>query len=318
MRALIVGAGAVGQVYGRHLQAGGAQVGFLVKPAHADEARGGFTLYPLNRRASRRAQPERLTGFEVLTDAAAVAAQRWDQVYLAVSSPALRAGDWFTRLAPAIGPATLVLLQPGPEDRAFVLRALPPEQIVDGAITAVSYRAPLPGEVFPHPGVAYWFPPLARCLLSGQAARLQPVLAALRAGGLPAARVRDVQALATFVTALFMPVLAALEQVGWSFQELRRGDHLRRAFRAGWEAVQVAARRAGRRPPLGLRLVGPWAIRALTRVAPLVTPMDFRDYLQAHFTKVGDQTREILRHYVEGGRAAGLPVETLQKLAALG
>jgi hypothetical protein len=163
MRALIVGAGAIGQVYGRHLQAGGAQVGFLVKPAHADEARSGFTLYPLNRRASRRAQPERLTGFEVLTDAAAVAGQRWDQVYLAVSSPALRAGDWFARLVPAIGPATLVLLQPGPVDRAFVLRALPPGQIVDGAITAVSYRAPLPGEVFPRPGVAYWFPPLARC-----------------------------------------------------------------------------------------------------------------------------------------------------------
>jgi 2-dehydropantoate 2-reductase len=135
---------------------------------------------------------------------------------------------------------------------------------------------------------------------------------------LPAARVRDVHAVATFATALFMPVLAVLEQAGWSFRELRQGDRLQHAFRAGREAVRVAARREGRRPPLALRLAGPWAVRALTRLAPLVTPMDLRDYLQAHFTKVGDQTRDILRHYVERGRAEGLPVDNLQNVAALG
>jgi hypothetical protein len=80
----------------------------------------------------------------------------------------------------------------------------------------------------------------------------------------------------------------------------------------------VAARTRGPRPPPGLRLLGPWTVRALTRLAPLVTPMDLRAYLEAHFTKVGDQTRDILRHYVDAGRAAGLPVETLQQVAALG
>jgi hypothetical protein len=320
MRALIVGAGAVGQVYGRHLQAGGADVGFLVKPAHADQARAGFTLYPLNRSRARRAQPEQMTGFEIFTGREAVAKQTWDQVYLTVSSPALRAGNWFAELAPAIASATLVLLQPGPEDRAFVMRSLPPGQIVDGLITAVCYRAPMPVEAgrFPRPGVAYWFPPLARCLLSGAPPRVGPVLAALRAGRLPARRVPDVHALAPFVTALFMPVLAVLEQAGWSFQQLRQGDRLRRAFRAGREAVRVAARREGRSPPLGLNLIGPWAVRALMRLGPLVTPMDLQSYLQVHFTKVGEQTRDILRHYVDGGRAAGLPVETLQNVAALG
>jgi hypothetical protein len=300
--------------------AGGAEVGFLVKPAHADQARVGLTLYPLNRPRARRTAPEQQAGFQVFTSAQEVEQQRWDQVYLAVSSTALRAGTWFAQLAPAIASATLVLLQPGPEDRAFVLRSLPPGQIVDGAITAVCYRAPLPVEAgrFPRPGVAYWFPPLASCLLSGPAQRLKPVLAALRAGRLPARRVRDVQALAPFATALFMPVLAMLEQVGWSFQRLRQGDQLRRAFRAGREAMRVEARRQGRRPPLALGLVGPWTVRTLMRLAPLVTPMDLQAYLQAHFTKVGDQTRDILRHYVEGGRAAGLPVETLQNLSALG
>ena len=38
MRALIVGAGAVGQVYGLHLQRGGAEVGFFVKERQAAQA----------------------------------------------------------------------------------------------------------------------------------------------------------------------------------------------------------------------------------------------------------------------------------------
>jgi len=34
-----------------------------------------------------------------------------------------------------------------------------------------------------------------------------------------------------------------------------------------------------------------------------------------HFTKVGDQTRDMLRHTLEQGRAAKLPVEALAKIA---
>jgi ketopantoate reductase len=317
MRALVVGAGVVGQVYGRHLRAGGAEVSYLVKPAHAARARGGFTLYALNRRRDRRAIPERVDGFPVLTGAAEVRHQQWDQVYLTVSSTALRAGGWFAELAPAIGSATLVLLQPGPDDRAFVLQQLPAGHVVQGIITLVGYHAPLPGEThFPEPGVAYWFPPLASSPMSGPAARLAPVLAALRAGGLRARRLRDVSQLALFPTALAMPLLAALEQAGWSFDQLRRSDRLGQAWRAGRQAMAVTARRERRRPPLLLRLlshplVHPLLLRAGLRLAPLVLPMDLEAYVRAHFTKVGDQTRDFLRGYLHQGRAAGLPVDGL-------
>ena len=66
MNVLIVGAGAVGQVYGRHFQRGGADVAYLVKPEHLDETRRGFTLYPLN--DGRPPPPVRFEGFEALTD----------------------------------------------------------------------------------------------------------------------------------------------------------------------------------------------------------------------------------------------------------
>ena len=46
-RVLLVGAGAVGQVFGKYLQAAGCELSFLVKEKYADEARHGFTLYEL-------------------------------------------------------------------------------------------------------------------------------------------------------------------------------------------------------------------------------------------------------------------------------
>ncbi len=83
-RILLVGAGAVGQVYGRHLQLGGADISFLVRPQYAAAVRRGFDLYPLRKRGRRDAV--RLQDFAVLTETAAVAAQRWDAVFLCVSS----------------------------------------------------------------------------------------------------------------------------------------------------------------------------------------------------------------------------------------
>src|SRR4051812_41531139 len=142
MKALVVGAGAVGQAYAYHLARGGAEVSFLVKPAHAAELAGPLTLYPLNRPRRQRTRPVSFHRFQVLTGFDAVAAQPWDQVYLTISSTALRAGDWFSRLAPALGQAPLVLLRPGPDDRRFVTERMPEEQIVQGVITLISYRAP--------------------------------------------------------------------------------------------------------------------------------------------------------------------------------
>ena len=46
MNVLIVGAGAVGLVYGKHLQAGGATVSFLIKPKHRAQAEAGYALNP--------------------------------------------------------------------------------------------------------------------------------------------------------------------------------------------------------------------------------------------------------------------------------
>ena len=52
LRVCIVGAGAVGQVYGLHLQRGGAEVSFLVRDKYAEETAAGMVLHPLRDKGS--------------------------------------------------------------------------------------------------------------------------------------------------------------------------------------------------------------------------------------------------------------------------
>ena len=315
MRALVVGAGAVGQVFGYHLHRGGAEVSFLVKPKYAEECRAGFTLYPLNHRR-RRAEPRRFTGPGVLTTDDEVAAGRWDQVYLTVSSTALR-GPWLAGLARAVGDATVISLQPGIEDRKVVLAHVPDERLVSGLISLISYAAPLPGETrFPEPGMAYWFPPLSPSPFSGPSARVDAVVAALRAGGLPAKRHPNVPGLAGFPSAVMMPYLVALEASGWSFDRL--GENAPTAARAAREAVEVVAARpeAGRRPPFIGLAARPFVVRAGLWLGRMVIPLDLETYLREHFIKVGDQTRLMMVQYIDHARSHGLPSSALESLSS--
>ena len=80
-RVLVVGAGAVGQVYARHAQQGGAEVTFFVRDKYRNEVARGLDLYPLNRGQRHRTEPVRFEGFEVVSRTDEVAAQRFDQVY---------------------------------------------------------------------------------------------------------------------------------------------------------------------------------------------------------------------------------------------
>jgi 2-dehydropantoate 2-reductase len=312
MRALLIGAGAVGQTYGRHLQLGGAEVAFLVKPKYADPLRAGVPVYPLNQRCRRRT-PVKFDGFGVLTSPGEVAASRWDQVWLCMSSTGLR-GPWFDELVPAIGDATLVMLQPGLEDRAWILERVPAERLVQGLIALVSYHGPLPGETLPRPGVAYWFPPFSPSPFEGPQERTLAVVEALRAGGCPAKLQAGVVMQAAYGSSILMPHIAALEIAGWSFAGVRRGDHLRLAKRGSDQALAIAARLHGEEPPAARSLVQPFLTKVVTHLAPFLMPLEVETYLRVHFTKVGDQTRDHLRTLMGRGGVYGLPTDALEEL----
>ncbi|MCA9541866.1 MAG: ketopantoate reductase, partial [Myxococcales bacterium] len=184
MKSLLVGAGAVGQCFGWHLQRGGSQVGFLVKPRHAEAAEGGYTVHVLG---GKHRGTHRFEGFSVFTDPAEAAAEPWDAIWLCVDVTALR-GGWLEVLTAGAGDAAVVSIQPGLGDQAW-LRDLVGESLVTGMFSAISYPAPLPGEDR-RPGMAWWCPPMAPFVFGGR--RAPPVVAALRDGGVAARVGRDV------------------------------------------------------------------------------------------------------------------------------
>jgi len=316
MRILLVGAGAVGQVFGHHLQRGGAEVAFLVKPKHAEATGGGFTLYPLNRRNPRRA-PVRFEGFEVLTTTEEVAARSWDAVLLCTASNALRAGDWVREVAEATGDATIVGLQPGLEDPPLVREAAGIGRVVWGLIEFIAYAGPLQGEELPEPGTVYWLAPVFPFPFSGPAQRIAPIVAALRAGGLRARTVPDVARDIALSSPLLLLHMAALECAGWRFDAIRRDTALLELTAAAVrEAISIAAHEYGTGPHGWLRWLRPWQVRLVSRLAPVLLPLPIETYLQFHFTKVRPQTLEQLGRWMALAEGSGQSGEAMAALAA--
>lgn len=306
---LVVGAGAVGAVYGWHLHRAGHEVHFFVKPAYRDTVSAGLTLHRLKRHATRR---EDWNGPRV-TDLAAVAGERWDQVWLTLSSDALR-GELAAQLLAAVGAATVVCLQPDLEDADYVrARVGAPEQVVHGLITLISYQSPLPGRDGP-PGIAYFLPRFTPTPFSGSPARLSGVVDALKAGGMDARAVADVAPAAAAATALMQPLIACLELNNWQLSTLPGSEPLHSGLDAAREALAVARQITGVPTAKFRPLLLPWLWRLLLPLASRMLPLPLEPYLHYHFSKVGVQTRLMLETYIRLGQQHGLETQALQKL----
>jgi ketopantoate reductase len=310
IRALIVGAGAVGQVYGAHLQKAGVRVGLFVKPKHAAACRRGLTLH--RHRLFRSPITHVFTPDEVFTEMAEVESTRWDLVMLCVPSSALE-GDFLGPLLRGAGEATVVKLQPGMNARSLLTRVIPEERLVSGTIAFIAYQAPLGPDALA-PGVAYLFPPLAATQLSGGGPRPSAVVALLRRGGCPARVHDDASTALMFSSSLLMPMVTALHAAGWSFSRLARGDWLALGARAVGEAMRVAEAETEARAPRSRHLVRPALIRAVLALAPKIMPFDLERYLRAHFTKVDAQSRILLNDYREAARRHGIDASGIERL----
>ncbi|SET45692.1 2-dehydropantoate 2-reductase N-terminal domain-containing protein [Stigmatella erecta] len=314
-RVLLVGAGSVGQVFGRFLAAAGCELTFLVKARHAEATRAGFTLHPLG--LVSRGPPERLSGFEVLESQDEVARRTWDQVWFCVSSAALREGTWVGGLARATGEATWVMLQPALHDREWLLQHVPEDRLVSGLIPFISFASPLKPGQGPGPGTAFWLPPLARGLFSGPPGRLREVVRALRQGGYPAREHPSVAQAMAVPSAVLNVFVTGLEAADWRFARFREGPSVRAVREATREAIAIATGGHRGRTAWAVGLLRPLAFR-LAFLGTRLAPFDMETYLRAHFTKVSAQTRLMIREYIDTGRDRGQPVRHLEALNAPG
>lgn len=300
-RIVVVGAGAVGSVYGLHLQRGGAHLTFVVRPRHADEVKAGIRLW-------RGEHEERLVPDAVVTDLEALSGTPMDQVWLAVPTTGLD-DTTLSTIAAVTGDALVVDLSPSVDGRP--LRALGRQRLVDGLVTFIAYQSPLPEvpeEAGRAPGIAWWLPPLAPTLLSGP--RATAAASVLEAGRMPVKVVKDVQVPRAVGGAILQSVIATLEISGWSLRACRA-----RIDGAAGEAVEVMARRLRARAlPLSL-LASPIVLRTLLLLAPRLAPLPLEAYLKFQFTKVGAQSRAAMRGYLAAADDAGLPAPHLRALA---
>lgn len=313
MKILLIGAGAVGQVFAHHLRQAGARVTFRVKPRQVDAARKGFVLYRHTRRGPGAPLP--LRDFEILPEAAAASGEGWDQIWLCTSSQDLR-HPWLDELAASAGDATVVAIQPDLDDRTHLQARFGAERLVQGLIGFLSYQAPLPGEVLPQPGVAYWLPPGMTTGFAGTQSRVGPVVAALRRGGFPA-RVRhgipDTSALRSATT---VPVVAGLELAGWSLRTFTSGPELVRSLAASRQALAVVDAVRGTRSAARRRVLRSGPARAALALAPRMLPFDLEAYLRFHFKKTAVQTRFLLDTWIARGDEKSVATDRIAALRA--
>ncbi|MCA9525285.1 MAG: ketopantoate reductase [Myxococcales bacterium] len=309
-RILLVGAGAVGQVYGFHLFRGGARVTFFVKEKYrAGLEADGMPLYPL--KGPEKGRRVDFREFDLVSTPEEVAARAWDQVWLCMSSTALK-GPWLEPLLAAAGEATVVSLQPGLEDVAYLLARMPVDRLVRGLIPMISYQAPLPGQHVDPPGVAFWWP-AAKNPFSGPRDRLRGVIDLLNHGGWASKGVPDVTPQLALGSGLMNPVMAGLELSGWKFKAFGRGEGSRLAARAMKQTAAIAA--PGRARVLVWLMARRTTLRLILWLGERLLPLPLEVYLGYHFTKVGDQTRAQLASFIEKGVAASKPVDAIRALA---
>lgn len=303
-RILIIGSGAVGAVYARHLVNAGCQVNFLVRDRNSRNSAMPRTLwqYPLLGRP--RASTQHL---RVLTRAY----RHWDQVWLTLPSDALNSPWLAEQLAVFDADTPLISWTPDFRDDEK-LRPLYRGPIQHGLIGLISFQTPLPGTVSPGEGFGYLLPPRAAMLDNSKPGRQAAAL--LRAGGLPAVAMKDLEWVSARSTALMVPAMAGLELAGWSLAEIRRGPWLGHACQAAREATVIAAAYLGREAGFAAHLPQPVLMSLLSRLAPKVMPFPLETYLDYHFSKVGEQTRQMLAHWIEEGARRQLPHGALSTL----
>ncbi|MCA9615092.1 MAG: hypothetical protein H6721_19805 [Sandaracinus sp.] len=314
LRVLLVGAGAVGQVYGYHLQKGGAQVAFFVRPKHRAEAEGELRLYYMRGKHGRELHTWRAD--EVITDPTLAATRGFDQIWLCISTAALERSlesqDELATLLALTAGTTVVSMGPGLHLKQLLAPYVPERRRVDGGITMVSYQAPLVDGEVDAPGIAAYLP--GPSPFTGPEA--QRVVDALKRGGAPAKVHSNTGALMAFGSATLMPTMAALEGAGWKLAGMRKGPWARLAAEASAEARAIVAAQVHASPPFGTAFVTAPVLKLATWAAPKVAPFEVEIYLKYHFTKVRDQTERLLTRYVDEGEALGLPHGALSELRA--
>lgn len=304
MNVAIVGAGALGRVYGTHLSAAGHATRFVVRPARMGE-RTPFVVERQNGTGGRLeiASPERVTAVPQDSDLVLLCV-RADQLDSNIEHMLQRLGDVpLVALTPLL-PLSLARVEGWLGRPLFVgMPAVAAQPDADGvdrfwAFTAAPTR-------FEH----------ARRAGLG---RVTELACALEQAGLGARLAPGVRTENPATTIAFFPLSVAVSRAG-GIDALQRDAELTRVATSGAREALALARRIGRvDPPLALllRALSPRTLRAGLAVLGRTLP-EARQFIDAHFgEKLGAQHRYLGAEILELARSHGIPMPGLGRLLA--
>ena len=311
MKVAVVGAGSVGQAFGYHLQKGGAELTFLVRPKYVAELEQGRTVFPLNRRRTQRHDPLRFDGYAVVGSVQSLPSDT-DQIWLCM--PLTGYDDEQIQALAERAPKALIITMMSNLHLAGRLRRLLPEhRLVLGMITLAGFPTPLDGSPIKDVGQAWWFPPGAPTFFEGQNAA--SAARALRQGGAPAKAGKGVVKRTSLGSSVLIPCIAALELDKWSFAHLRKSE-TRHLLGATIREVQAILKGpVGGAGPLAIAR-HPWALCLALTFAHRLPPFDLQAFFACHFQKVGAQTEVMLEDWIRQGRAAHKATQSIEGLLA--
>ncbi|WP_437574956.1 ketopantoate reductase family protein [Sorangium sp. So ce887] len=318
MRISIVGAGALGRVYGVRLAAQGDDVTFVVRPERVADVRP-FVIEQVNS-ADRRDTLERpRLAADIPADAEVVLITvRFDQL---APGPGVGGG--------AGGRTVADLLRGGPAAPVVVLTPLLPLQragLEEAALRRITPAMPsVSGYVDERGVVRYWLVGFASTLIDeeGGAPAERPLLEELArrltSADLTARLEPDVGAQNAATTTAFFPLIAAIDAGGGASALLENEGVLGTALEATRECV-VLADRVGRVAPwtkLLTRALGPFTLKPGVALARLVAPEALR-FLDAHFgPKLHAQHLAMGATVLAMGREHGVSLPALERLMTL-
>ncbi len=318
MELLIVGAGAVGAVYGylssQRSPAGSARITYLVKPKHQKDLEAGIRLYHWR---GKDAEPIIFRDFSLISSFSEMKEKKYDAILITLPSDKFRESGWLEGLVESSGNAKVWSLQPNAGDPELLRNKLiahfgPGAEMraVTGRIPIMSYLAPLPGEPFAEPGYAFYIPKVSPAIwtsLDPEAAR--EACDFYHAAGLPSKTAPADFVESAVPEALLRSVVAGLERCEWSFDRFTNGENIQLAAGAMREMTAIQAKRK-KVADSGAGLFGkiaatPFGIRTALRIVKSIVPFDFEAFLRVHFSKVEGQMHLALDEFIADGKKMG-------------
>jgi hypothetical protein len=305
MHVAILGAGALGRVYGVRLataQAGHPDISFVVRPARVSE-RGAFPIVRIDGDRAEHTLPEPVRTLAVPAHA--------DVVLVCVRAEQMVEVLPLLSQRPA---ASVVLLTPMmPHEYERIAQRLGPR-----------VRAAMPGVVAyvnPEGVTRYWLPRVAPTLIDEPRppiATVTELVAALQASGVPTCLELGVHEMNPATTVAFIPLVMGLDAAGSIDALLADRALLGLSIRATKEGLQLSKRLGRAAGWVGMltRFVGPRMLKIGVAIGRSRSPEAVR-YVEEHFgRKLRAQNVEMATAMIELAREKGTSHAALESLHA--